>query len=73
MIWNDVKKYPARQRKMCRTFWINCPGSGQHRIPGGMDLACGNSTELFFDVLDRQDIWNLDIQKTFVDIRGLRR
>jgi hypothetical protein len=24
-------------------------------------------------VLKREDIWNLDIQKIFVDIRGLKR
>ena len=44
----------------------------EHRIRAE-GFGGGNSTELFFDVLDRQDIWNLDIQKTFVDIRGLRR
>ena len=44
----------------------------EHRIRAE-GFGGGNSTELFFDVLDRQDIWDLDIQKTFVDIRGLRR
>ena len=44
----------------------------EHRIQAE-GFGGGNSTELFFDVLDRQDIWDLDIQKTFVDIRGLRR
>ena len=44
----------------------------KHRIRSE-GFGGGNSTELFFDVLDSQDIWDLDIQKTFVDIRGLRR
>lgn len=43
-----------------------------HRIPSS-GFGVGNSTELFFEVLKREDIWNLDIQKIFVDIRGLKR
>ena len=43
-----------------------------HRIPSS-GFGVGNSTELFFEVLKQEDIWNLDIQKIFVDIRGLKR
>lgn len=43
-----------------------------HRILSS-GFGVGNSTELFLKVLKCEDIWNLDIQKIFVDIRGLKR
>ena len=43
-----------------------------HRIPSS-GFGVGNSTELFFEEKKQEDIWNLDIQKIFVDIRGLKR
>ena len=43
-----------------------------HRIPSS-GFGVGNSTELFFEVLKREDIWNLDIQKIFCGHTGAEK